>query len=161
MPTAANSEIQSRLTALGITLPAAPKPAANYVPTVLHNGQLFVSGQLPFVDGAVQHPGKLGADVSLEDGQAAARLCAVNILAQASAALDGDLGRIVQTLKLTGFVNATPDFTQHPQVVNGASDLLAEVLGAAGTHTRAAVGMGSLPLGTSVEVDALFAVSGA
>jgi len=151
--------IATRLTELGIVLPTAAAPAANYQPFLLHGGQLFISGQLPFEDGAVAVLGRLGDTVSVEEGQRAARLCAINILAQASAALGGDLSRIQQTLRLTGFVSAAPDFTQHPAVVNGASDLMADVLGDAGRHTRAAIGMSSLPLGAAVEVDALFAVS--
>ena len=121
------------------------------------NGQLFVSGQLPLKDGKVAVAGKLGADVDLDQGQEAARLCAINILAQAKAALR-DLDRIVQLLRLNGFVNAAPGFADHPKVLNGASDLMVEVLGNKGRHTRIAVGCASLPLGAAVEIDAIFAV---
>ena len=149
--------IAERLAALDITLPEAAAPAANYVPTVQYNGLLYVSGQLPMQDGAIAFTGTLGADTSVSDGQAAARLCAINVLAQAKTAL-GDLELIDQVLRLTGFVNSTPEFGDHPAVVNGASDLIADVLGDRGHHTRAAVGVASLPFGVSVEVDAIIAV---
>ncbi|MEO0619028.1 MAG: RidA family protein [Pseudomonadota bacterium] len=149
--------IADRLAAHGITLPDAAAPAANYVPTVLHNGLLYISGQLPIIDGAVAFTGTLGDGVSIEDAQQAAKLCGINILAQAQTAL-GDLERIDRLLRVGGFVAATPVFTEHPAVLNGASDLLADVLGARGAHTRVAVGVASLPFGASVEVDALIAV---
>jgi enamine deaminase RidA (YjgF/YER057c/UK114 family) len=149
--------IDDRLKALGITLPAAPAPAGSYVPFVLEGGLLTISGQLPMEDGNVAVKGRLGDAVSLEDGQRAARLCAINILAQAKAAL-GDLGRIRRCIRLGGFVASTADFTDQPQIVNGASDLIVEVLGAAGRHARAAVGVASLPRGAAVEVEALFSV---
>ncbi len=158
MTDAMSGPIAQRLNELGITLPAAPAPAANYVPALVEGGQLWISGQLPMRDGTVAYMGKLGADVSNEDGAAAARLCAINILAQAQAALQGDLERIVRVLRLTGFVNATPDFTDHPSIINGASNLMADVLAERGHHTRAAVGMGSLPFGVPVEIDAVIAV---
>jgi enamine deaminase RidA (YjgF/YER057c/UK114 family) len=147
----------ARLAALGLSLPEAPSPAANYVPFHISNGLLFISGQLSRTAGE-SVIGKLGADVSVEDGQKAARLACLNILAQAQAAT-GSLERISQALRLTGYVNATPDFTEHPKVINGASDLLVAVLGDRGRHTRAAVGMGSLPFGVAVEVDAIFAIA--
>ena len=121
------------------------------------NGQLVVSGQLPLKDGQVAVAGKLGAEVDVSQGQQAARLCAINILAQAKAALR-DLDRIVQLLRLNGFVNAAPGFADHPKVLNGASDLMVEILGNKGLHTRIAVGCASLPLNAAVEVDAIFAV---
>lgn len=148
--------IEARLSDLGIDLPPPAPPAANYVPFVVSGNQVFVAGQLPMQDGKVAITGKLGAGVSLEDGQAAARLCALNLLAQARAAADGDLDRIVRCVKLGGFVNAAPDFTGHPQVLNGASDLIAEVLGDAGRHARFAAGAGSLPFDAAVEVDGIF-----
>ncbi|MEM6464867.1 MAG: RidA family protein [Pseudomonadota bacterium] len=148
--------VEKRLAELGITLPSAPAPAANYVPFTMQNGMLIVSGQISKQDNGTLMTGKLGDSVDVAGGQAAARVCALAILAQAKAAL-GDLDRITQVLKLQGFVNATPDFTEHPQVINGASDVIAEVLGDAGKHARAAVGMGSLPLGVSVEIDAMIA----
>mgnify|MGYP006283719071 FL=1 len=153
------NEIERRLTAAGITLPDAPAPAANYVAAQLGAGLLFVAGQLPLKDGALVHAGKLGAAVSLEEGQAAARLCAVNILAQARTALSGDLTRIKRTLKVQGFVACTGEFTDHPKVINGASDLLVEALGEAGKHARFALGAPSLPFDAAVEVDATFEVA--
>lgn len=150
------SAVEQRLTALDITLPAAPAPAANYVPFQIADRLLIVSGQLPMRDGVVAYTGKLGAGVSLEDGQAAARLCMINILAQAKAACGGDLDRIAQCLRLGGFVASTPEFTAQPKVVNGASDLAVEALGEAGKHARAAVGVAALPLDAAVEVEAMF-----
>ncbi|MGF1623864.1 MAG: RidA family protein [Alphaproteobacteria bacterium] len=150
------SAVEERLRALGIELSAAPAPAANYVPYQVAGDLLIVSGQLPMRDGAVAIKGKLGADVSLEDGQAAARLCMVNVFAQVKAACGGDLDRIDQCLRLGGFVNCTPEFTDQPKVINGASDLAVDVLGEAGKHARAAVGASSLPLGAAVEVEAMF-----
>ena len=147
-------KVDQRLAELGVELPDAPAPAANYVPYTISGNQLFISGQVTMGPNGLEYVAKLGADADVETGQAAARLCAINILAQAKAAL-GDLDRITQVLKIQGFVNSTPDFTQHPAVVNGASDFLVEVLGDAGKHARAAVGMGSLPLGVAVEVDAV------
>jgi enamine deaminase RidA (YjgF/YER057c/UK114 family) len=152
-----SNTIDSRLAAEGISLPMPAAPAANYVPFVIENGLLTISGQLPTVSGTIAVTGKLGAGVSLEDGQRAARLCAVNILAQAQAAL-GDLGRIRRCVRLGGFVASTPDFVEQHKVMNGASDLIAAILGEAGRHARAAVGVPSLPLDAAVEVEALFAI---
>lgn len=153
-----SQEIESRLAELGIELPQPAAPAANYLPYLINRNTLFISGQLPFgPDGALLHKGLLGAGVSIEEGQAAARQCAINILAQAKSAL-GSLERIRQCLRLTGYVASTADFTDQPKVINGASDLMVEVLGDMGRHTRAAVGNASLPLGTPVEVDAMFDV---
>jgi enamine deaminase RidA (YjgF/YER057c/UK114 family) len=150
-------EIEARLKALDLLLPEVASPVADYVSFLHLRGQLFISGQLPFKAGKIAVTGSLGATVSLDQGQEAARLCALNILAQAKAAL-GDLDRIVQCLRLTGYVNAAPGFADHPKVVNGASELIVKVLGQKGRHTRAAVGCASLPLNAAVEVDALFAV---
>lgn len=150
--------IARRLAEIGLTLPAPAAPAANYVPYVRTGTLLFVSGQLPMENGALAVTGTLGAGLSLEDGQRAARLCAVNLLAQAAAALDGDLDRVVRCVKLGGFVACTPDFTQQPAVINGASNLMVEVLGDAGKHARFAVGTNVLPFGAAVEVDAVFEV---
>lgn len=150
------SAVEDRLRSLGIELVAAPAPAANYVPFQRAGDLVIVSGQLPMRDGAVVYKGKLGADVSLEDGQAAARLCMVNILAQMKAACDGDLDRIAQCVRVGGFVNCTPDYTDQPKVINGASDLVVAALGDAGRHARAAVGVNALPLGAAVEVEAMF-----
>lgn len=149
---------ESRLSELGIILPAAPAPAANYVPFVRSGNQLFISGQLPMDADGVKYVGRLGDGISIEDGQKAARLCAINLLAQAKAAM-GDLDKVVRLVKLTGFVNSAPDFGDQPKVINGASDLMAEVLGERGKHARAAVGVAALPFGAAVEVDAVFDVS--
>ncbi|PWJ21912.1 RidA family protein [Jannaschia seohaensis] len=147
----------ARLTELGITLPDAPMPAANYVPAVRSGDLLFVSGQVSAdADGLMV--GKLGADATLEQGVAAARTCALSLLAQVRAACDGDLDRLEQVVKLTGFVNSTPDFGDQPKVVNGASDLLVEILGDAGKHSRSAVSAGSLPFGVMVEIEGIFRV---
>jgi enamine deaminase RidA (YjgF/YER057c/UK114 family) len=148
----------ARLQALGLELPKAPPPAANYVPYILEGSLLFVAGQLPYTpEGVLLYPGTTGGNVTLEQANAAARQCAINILAQAQAAL-GDLGRIKQFVRLNGFVAAVRDFTDMPVVMNGASDLLAAVMGEAGKHTRVAIGVSSLPRGASVEVDAVIAV---
>jgi enamine deaminase RidA (YjgF/YER057c/UK114 family) len=149
--------IKARLRALDLVLPEAKAPVANYVPFVHLNGQLVISGQLPLKDGGITVAGKLGGGVDIPEGQEAARLCALNILAQAKAAL-GDLDRIVQLVRLNGFVNAAPDFAGHPKVINGASDLMVEILGDKGRHTRIAVGCTSLPMNAAVEIDAIFAV---
>jgi len=149
--------IETRLQELGIELPSAAAPAANYVPFHISGKQLFISGQLPIVAGGPEFKGKVGADINVETAQKAAKVCAINILAQAKSAL-GELDRIEQCLKLGGFINATADFTDHPEVINGASNFLVEVLGDKGRHTRFAVGAGSLPRGVAVEIDALFAI---
>lgn len=151
--------IDKRLGELGIDLPAANAPAGNYVPFVRTGDLLFISGQIPVVDGKPAFIGALGAEFSVEDGAAAARICTLSILAQAREALGGDLDRVVRCVKLSGFVASTPDFTDHPKVINGASDLLIEVFGEAGRHARAAVGMSALPLGVAVEVEAIFEVN--
>jgi enamine deaminase RidA (YjgF/YER057c/UK114 family) len=151
------SLIESRLKELGVTLPTPPMPVASYVPCTISGNIVFVSGQIPIADGAIKYIGKLGVDVPLEAGQAAAQLCAINILAQLKAAI-GDLDRVTRCLKLGVFVNAAPDYTQQPEVANGASDLIAAVFGDAGKHARAAVGVGSLPRGVAVEVEAVFEI---
>ena len=150
--------IHDRLAAAGITLPAAAAPAANYVPYVVYGSSLQTSGQLPMEAGKVAVTGKLGGGVSLEDGQRAAKLCAVNILAQASAALGGDLTRIARLLKLTVFVASESGFTEQHKIANGASDFLVEILGDAGRHSRSAVGVPSLPFDAAVEIEALFEI---
>lgn len=150
--------IDARLEELGVELPQAAAPVASYVPVVVHGGMAFVSGQISFVDGELMK-GRLGDDVSLDDGMKAARGCGLMILAQLKAAL-GSLDRVERVIKLGGFVSSTPDFTDQPKVVNGASDLMLEVFGEAGKHSRAAVGVPSLPLGVAVEVDAIVAISG-
>ncbi len=146
--------VQTRLERLGITLPEAPAAAANYVPWVISGNQLYVAGQLPMVDGQVAFVGRVGDDLKLEQGAEAARICAINILAQTSAAAGGDLDRVVRCVRLEGFVNATPGFEQHPTVINGASDLIADAFGDAGRHARFAVGASSLPFNAAVEVAA-------
>ena len=151
--------IDKRLSELGIELPPANAPAGNYVPFVRTGDLLFISGQIPIVDGKPAFIGALGADLDAEDGAAAARTCALSILAQAKEALGGDLDRVVRCVKISGFVASTAEFTDQPKVINGASDLLVEVLGDAGRHARAAVGMASLPLGVAVEVEAIFEVN--
>ena len=150
--------ITSRLAAAGVTLPVAAAPAANYVPYVLYGSLLQTSGQLPIDGGKVAVTGKLGAGVALEDGQAAARFCAISILAQASAALGGDLSRIGRLLKLTVFVASSPDFTEQHKVATGASDFLVDILGDAGRHSRSAVGVPALPMDAAVEIEALFEI---
>ena len=151
--------IDAKLKELNITLPDVPKAVANYVGYKVVGNLVMISGQLPFKDGAILHPGHLGDYVSLEQGVEAARQCAVNVLAQLKAAVDGDWSRVRQCVRLGGFVASTPDFTKHPLVVNGASDLIAEILGESGRHARAAVGVAALPLGASVEVEPLFEIA--
>jgi len=152
-------KIDARLAELGITLPAAAAPAANYIPYVVSGNLVFVSGQVTFLNGELQYLGKVGADLSVEDGYHAARLYALNLIAQVKEACGGDLDRVVRTVKLGGFVNCGPDFNDHPKVINGASDLMAEVFGDAGRHARFAVGAPSLPLGVATEVDGIFEIS--
>lgn len=152
-----NGKVEARLQSLGIVLPAAPNPVANYVPSCVAGNLLFISGQISRdADGTVTK-GRLGAELTVEQGRAAARLAALNVLAQVKAAV-GELDRVAQVVRLTGFVSATPEFTDHPQVVNGASDLMVEALGDKGRHTRAAVGVSSLPMGCAVEVDAVLLI---
>lgn len=151
--------IESRLKELGITLPQAATPAANYVPYTISGNLLYLSGQLPIEGGKIAVTGLLGQDVDVAAGSRAAELCAINILSQAKAALGGDLGRIVRILKLNGFVASVPTFTEQHLVINGASNLLANVLGDAGKHARAAVGMAALPLNAAVEIDAVIEIA--
>ena len=145
---------EQKLNDMGITLPTPPAPAANYVSFTIAGNILTISGQITMGSDGLEYVGKLGETMEVEEGAKAAQLCAVNVLAQAKAAL-GDLDRIKQVVKIQGFVNSTPDFTDHALVVNGASNFLGEVLGEAGKHARAAVGMSSLPFGVAVEVDAV------
>ncbi len=149
--------IDNRLEAMGIRLPVAAAPAANYVPYVISGNLLYLSGQLPMEDGKIAVTGRVGSDVDLAAAQRAAELCAINILAQAKAAL-GDLGRIARVIKLNGFVASAPGFTEQHLVINGASNLIANVLGDAGKHARAAVGMAALPLNAAVEIDAILEI---
>lgn len=147
--------IESRLAELGIELPKAAAPAGAYVPFVISGRTLYLSGQLPIWNGELRHVGKLGMPLTVEEGQAAARLCGLNIIAQARAACDGDLDRVARCIKLGGFVNCGPDFHDHPKVLNGASELLFQVFGDAGKHARFAVGAASLPFNVAVEIDAI------
>lgn len=151
------SAIETRLANLGVTLPAAPAPAANYVPFVQTGDLVFVSGQISNgPDGLIL--GRLGDGMDVAAGAAAAKACAISLLAQLKAACGGDIDRLVRVVKLTGFVNSTPDFTDQPKVINGASDFLVEVLGDIGRHSRSAVSAASLPLGVAVEIEAIFQI---
>jgi enamine deaminase RidA (YjgF/YER057c/UK114 family) len=151
------SKIDVRLADLGITLPTPPKPVANYVPVVQSGNMVYVSGQISRM-GETSFDGKLGADVDVETGAKAARLSGINLIAQLKAHL-GDLDRVVRVVKLTGFVNSTLEFTDHPKVINGASDLMVDVFGDAGRHARSAVGAAGLPMGVAVEVEGIFEVA--
>ena len=151
-------EIETRLQELGLELPEAAAPVANYVPYVIDGKQLWVAGQVPFWNGSIKYTGVVDEEVSVDDAVDAARICALNILAQTRAAL-GDLDRIARVIKLGGFVNGVPGFADQPKVINGASDLLVEVLGNKGLHARSAVGAGGLPLNVPVEVDAVIAIT--
>ena len=149
---------EKKLAEEGITLPDAPAPAANYVPYVLVGSALYVSGQISQnANGLIL--GKLGESMTTDQGAEAAKFCAINLLAQVKSACAGDLDKLVRVVKLTGFVNSMPDFTQQPQVINGASDLMGNVLGDAGKHARVAVSANSLPLGVAVEIDGIFQIA--
>lgn len=148
--------ILEKLASLGIQLPAAPKAVANYLPAVRSGDLVIVSGQLPMKDGALAHSGYLGADVSIEEGYAAARQCAINGLAALNTVIDGQWDSVVQVVRVGGFVASASGFTDQPKVINGASDFMVEVFGEAGRHARAAVGVSELPLGAAVEVEFTF-----
>ncbi len=150
--------IEARLAELGITLPEGTVPQANYVPYTISGNLVFISGQVAKL-GDELITGKLGADVDIETGQRAARSCALNLISHLRSACGGDLDRVKQCLKLGGFVQGTPDFTDAPVVVNGASDLMVDVFGEAGRHARFAVAVACLPLDTAVEVDAVFEIA--
>ncbi|MCT8265962.1 RidA family protein [Afifella sp. JA880] len=150
--------VTDKLASLGITLPNAAAPAANYKSYSRHGDLLFISGQLPIEAGQLAVTGKLGGALPVADGQKAARLCAINILAQINAALDGDWDRLGALVKITGFVASDPSFAEQHLVINGASDLLAEVLGERGMHSRSAVGVPALPLDAAVEIEAIVAI---
>jgi len=152
------SSIEDKLKEMGLELPQAAAPAANYVPYVISGSQLFIAGQIPFLNGEKMHIGRLGENYSVEEGQKAARACALNILAQAGAAVGKDWNKLTRCVKLGGFVNAVADFDQHPAVINGASDLMVELLGERGKHARFAVGASNLPFGVAVEIDAVFEI---
>lgn len=153
-----SGRIEARLRELGIALPQAGAPAANYVPFVRTGDLLFIAGQLCIWNGERRFVGKLGREITLEQGQEAARLCGLNILAHLRNALAGDLDRVVRCVRLGGFVNSTADFTDQPQVVNGCSNLMVEVLGDQGRHARTAVGVNVLPFNLAVEVESLFEI---
>ena len=149
--------IESRLAELGVTLAAGPAPAANYVPFVQVGDTLYVSGQISMnADGLIT--GKVGADLTTEEGAAAARTCAISLLSQVKEACGGDIEKLVRVVKLTGFVNSTPDYKEQPKVINGCSDFLVEALGEKGRHARSAVSAGALPLGVAVEIEGIFQI---
>jgi len=152
------SQIEKKLNESGITLPKAAPPAANYDPFSIVDSTVYISGQLPMWDGELKFKGILGDSLSLEEGQTAAQLCGLNILAQLKVACEGNLDRVVKCVRLGGFVTSTPGFTKQPLVINGASDLMIQAFGDAGRHARAAVGVPSLPLGVGVEIDAIFTI---
>jgi enamine deaminase RidA (YjgF/YER057c/UK114 family) len=151
--------VEARLKALNIVLPTPPAPVASYVPYVVSGKNVYISGQVTLTPEGVKFIGTVGKDLSIEDGKAAARLCGLNVIAQAKAACGGDLERVKRVVKLTVFVNAVPGFTQHPEVANGASDLFVGVFGDAGRHARAAVGAGSLPRNVATEVEAILEIA--
>jgi enamine deaminase RidA (YjgF/YER057c/UK114 family) len=153
-----SGKIERHLCDLGIELPEPSKPGANYVPWVRTGTLLVITGQLAQWNGERRFVGKLGREFGIEEGQKAARLCALNVIAQARAALGGDLDRIARCIRLAGYVNGTPDFTAQSQVMNGASDVFVQVLGDAGRHTRIAVGVNALPYDVAVEVEAMFEI---
>lgn len=154
-----HAKVDMHIAQLGIELPTPSPPAGAYVPFVVAGGLLLVAGQLPMWNGTLKYDGRVGAEITLEDGIAAARLCGLNLLAQARAACDGDLDRVRRVLRLGGFVQAAPGFTDHPKVLNGASELMVEVFGQAGRHVRVAVGAASLPMAAAVEVEAMFDIA--
>lgn len=152
------ADVEKRLRALGIELPEPSRPGANYVPHVRTGNLLFLTGQLAQWNGERRFVGKLGREFGVAEGQEAARLCALNLVAQTRAALDGDLDRVVRCVRVAGFVNSMPDFTGQSQVVNGASDLFVQIFGEAGRHARMAVGVSALPYDVAVEVEAVFEI---
>ena len=153
------SKVEQRLLKIGITIPDAPSPAANYLPFTCAGNLVFVSGQVPFVDGKLEITGTVGENASVEDAQGQAKVCAINLLAQLKVACDGDLDRVVKVVKLGAFVASANDFFNQPIVVNAASDLMVEAFGEAGRHARFAVGTNALPLNCLVEIDGIFEIS--
>lgn len=152
------SRIEDALAKLGLVLPDAPAPRANYVPFVQTGALVFIAGQLPLKDGQLPYQGRLGESIDVENAQQAARLCALNLLAVLKNACNGDLDRVRRCVRLGGFVASGADFLDHPLVVNGASDLIVAAMGDAGKHARTAVGVAQLPRGVPVEVDAIFEI---
>ncbi len=153
-----SGKIEARLKELGLDIPTPAAPAANYVPFVVSGRHVFLAGQITLWNGELKHVGKLGADLGIKEGQEAARICALNLIAQAKAACDGDLDRMVRWVKIGGYVNSAPDFTDQPKVMNGASDLLVSIFGDKGRHTRSSVGVAALPFNVAVEVDGVFEI---
>jgi enamine deaminase RidA (YjgF/YER057c/UK114 family) len=151
--------IEARLAQLGISLPEPPVPVASYQPYVLTGNHVVVAGQVTFLDGKLRYVGRIGETVSVEEAEAATRLCALNVLAQLRAACDGDLDRVRKVVRLNAFFNCTPAFLDHSRVMNAASDLMAEIFGEDGRHTRVGVGVNSLPLNVPVEIDGTFEIA--
>ena len=154
-----SEQILSRLVELGIELPKVSLPVANYTPYVIRDNLIFISGQITVWNGELKYIGKVGEDLRVEDGIAAARLCGLNLIAQAHHAVEGNLDKIKKVIKICGFVNASTNFKEHPKVINGASDLMVDIFGEVGIHTRLAVGVSSLPFGASVEIDGIFEIN--
>jgi len=151
--------IEARLKDLDITLPTPPAPVASYVPYVVSGNLVYISGQITLTADGLKYVGTVGQEISVEDGKAAAKLCAINVIAQVKAACGGDLERVKRVVKVTVFVNAVPGFAQHPEIANGASDLFVAVFGDKGRHARAAVGAGSLPRNVATEVEAVIEIA--
>jgi enamine deaminase RidA (YjgF/YER057c/UK114 family) len=153
-----SNQVEARIAEFNLELPKPAAPAATYVPYRIHNNVVYISGQLPMWNGELKYVGKVGTDFDITQGQEAARLCGLNILAQLKHACDGDLDRVDACIRLGGFVNCPANFTDQPKVINGASELMIQIFGDKGLHARAAVGVNALPLGVAVEVDAMFAL---
>jgi enamine deaminase RidA (YjgF/YER057c/UK114 family) len=153
-----SNQVEARIAEFNLELPKPAAPAATYVPYRIHNNVVYISGQLPMWNGELKYVGKVGTDFDITQGQEAARLCGLNILAQLKQACDGDLDRVDACIRLGGFVNCPANFTDQPKVINGASELMIQIFGDKGLHARAAVGVNALPLGVAVEVDAMFAL---
>lgn len=153
------NDIDKKLEALGITIPEAPSPAANYIPYVIIGNLIFIAGQVPFENGKINHTGKVGKDIDIDEAKRVAKICALNIISVLKKALKGDLMRVKQCVKLGIFVSCTSDFYHQPEVANGASDLMVKIFGEKGKHARFAVGANSLPRNVPVEVDAIFEIS--
>lgn len=152
-------QVDARLKELGISIPVAAAPAANYVPYTISGNLVYVSGQVPFVDGKIAFQGKVGKDFSTEEAAECARVCALNIVAQVKAACEGDLDKVVRCVKLGGFVNCIDGFGEQPKVINGASDMMVDIFGDKGRHARFAVGTNALPMNVAVEIDAIFEIA--